>query len=1007
MKHIHRLLLSWIVCSLLCIAQAGALHAAEQQDNFLIIKAYSGKTLINSGLEALYQANQLFIPIDYLADDLDVPITYNEQTHQLTGWLESESNTVRVDFDTLSGRVGKNMFDFSPQDFIYYDGQLFISTTLVDKILSTHSDFDFSNQSLRVTTAGNLPFEKELSRHEKQARFDQRQQEQEAARLAQVNKQVYMQKDWLQMPFFDLSARYSLSKNKGQSTQQNLGYSATASFLTGGFDSEINAYSSTDEQAPIISLKTRRIDESGHILGLFKQLEIGDTYAFSTPENDGSPMGWGIKMSTESALEPAGKTYTIRDTLPLGWEVELYRNQELLGYRNQSQDGFFEFTDIPLLLGKNVFKIVFYGPNGQVKEKEEVIFFNGNMLDQGKGRLRLNYINKNRYLIETRDRPRKTSLGHNASVSAGYGLTNNITLNASAIADSLELYLDYPPGSMYRKDKAFAAGDISIFAYGIYSSIGTVVDFEEKAATLDYYGQTSLWNWDITLEHTYFGDAITTRNLLNDSYMKDETTLRLNKTLKLSPFFTFPVSYTFHHFSVVDSDKTQTEHTLSVSQNLPYNIYLNATYQNSEWFTGNRSERLTLNANHVRGPWTARASSGYDFVYDRFPSAELSLYRNITRRLKGGVKYSYVSRNLSTHSYESLYAANLSWQTKYGYLSFEAGTSSRHNNYAFVGYNVSLLPDWRNRALYSSSNKLYGTGALSARAFMDTNSNGMWDEDEMVLPESEFTVTPRVNVLDSRNKTSKGSTVLTHVPAYRPIDITADTRHIEETLSLLNTSGVQTVMLRPAQVAYIDFPIVATGDIEGTVYQITAEGKRVPAKGMIVNLYQNDTLVSNKISEFDGYYSFPQVPLGTYTLRLDPTQAAELELKQQKEISIALKEIEQLEVRDMVLQPKRTVKRSATPKRKQTRTRAANTRTKTANQPQSTSTVTTATSAAPASTAKAQQTPKRNTNARPKQTAPQTDTQDDSWRDAFKQKMHAYYVRYQGYKQKILKRMFH
>ena len=876
-------------------------RAQEQQDNFIIISAYSGPVIINSALEALYQNNRLFLPATYLSDDVEVPITYDIENHRLTGYIGSESNTVLIDFNQNTGRSGKDMFDFTPDDYLYYDDELFISVELMDKILNTLSEFDFASQSLRVTTAGNLPFDVELSRLQKQKRFDQVAKEKEAARLAALNKDVYMQKNWLQLPFLDLSARYSISKSKGRSSTDNLSYTANATFLTGGFDSEFNAYSSSTDEDPVLTFKTAREDETGHILGLFKHLEMGDTYAYTNAENISATAGVGFKMSTESALSPDGKTYTFRDALPLGWQVELYRNEELLGYQNQSNDGYYEFKDIPLLLGKNKFKLVFYGPQGQTKEREEIIFFNGNVLNRGKGRLRMNYINKNRMLIETRKKQRPSTLGHNAFIEAGYGITDYLTVNVSAIADSLERYHEWPPQSAFRKDKEYVAGDLSLFAYGIFSSIGTVVDLENSAPTLDYYGQTSLWDWDLTVQNTYYGKAVTARNLFRATTIENETTVRLNKNLSLWRL-KVPFSYSFHHFTVTDEKDTQTEHTVSVSQTLPFNIYLNAQYQNYRYFGAAPSERITLVANRVRGPWTLRGSTSYDFSYDRMYNTDFSVYRSLGPRIKAGARYAYQSRNLSMHSYESLYSANLSYLTKYGYISLEAGTSSWHNSYAFIGYNMSFLPDARNHRLYASGSKLQGTGALSAFAYMDANGNGVYDDEEDILPGADISIKPRVNTFDSHKKTSQGNSMLTHLTAYRDFDVDVDISGIEDTLSLLNTAGTRTIKLRPAQVAYLSFPIVGTGDIEGTVYKQNASGKRVPFRGALINLYKDGQLISNKVSEYDGYYSFPQTPLGTYTISIDSAQAEELNLKQTKDFTIALQELEQLEVRDIILQ---------------------------------------------------------------------------------------------------------
>ena len=892
---------------LLCLAlltvwlRAPLAHAQESQDNFIIIHVYSGPVIINSALEAFYQDGRLFLPATYFEQDIEVPITYDKEKHALTGWLENAGNTVWVDFDKHTGRVGKNMFDFAPDDFLYYEDELYLNITLVDKILNTLSEFDFSGQTLRVTSAGNLPFDAALSRLQKQKRFDQVAQEKEAARLALLNKDVYTQSDWLQPPFLDLSARYSLAKSKNSPSKNNFSYSANATFLTGGFDSEFNAFSSALEDTPILTFKTAREDETGRILGLFKHLEMGDTYGYSNAENTANVAGIGIKMSTESSLAPDDKTYTFRDALPLGWQVELYRNEELLGYQNQTDDGYFEFADIPLLLGKNKFKLVFYGPQGQTKEKEEVIFFNGNLLNRGKGRLRLDYINKNRYLIETHASPRSTIAGHQALIEAGYGLTDFLTLNVSAMTDSLELYEEWPPQSSYRKDKQYVGGDLSLFAYGIFSSIGTVIDFDKSVATLDYYAQTSLWDWDLTFEHLHYGDAVLARNLFHNTTMDSETIFRLNKSLLLFNKVTVPLSYSFRHFTVLHDTNTQTEHTVSVSQTLPFNIYVNAQYQNHNYYGNVPSEQIMMTANRVVGPWTLRGGATYNFTYDRLYNTEFAAHYSLSSRLKLGARYAYQSRSLLEHRYESVYSANLSYLTKYGFISLEGGTSNWHNSYAFIGYNVSFVPDWVNRHLYATGSKVQGTGALSSFAYMDVNGNGTFDEGEQRLDKADVTTTPRINVYDSHKRTSTGDVMLTHVPAYRDIEVNVDTTKVDDTLSLLNTAGTRSIKLRPAQVMYLSFPIVATGDIEGTVYLQDETGQRKPFKGALVNLYKDGTLVNNKVSEFDGYYSFPEIALGKYEIRLDPAQAADLELQQQKEIVVTLEEIEQYEVRDMLL----------------------------------------------------------------------------------------------------------
>ena len=888
----------FLVCLLLVSASP---ILAYQQDNFAIIEITASDRIINPAAIALYQDEKLYLPFDFLTQDLSLVLKYDKEAETITGWIDTESNKVIIDFKNGEGQSGKEMFNVSKDDFIYYENELYLSSKLVDEVLHSSSEFDFNGQSLKIQTIGNLPFEKELSRQQKRDQFDRITQEREKKRQEDLSKQIYTQDDFFQPPFIDLSARYSLYHTKNGGTDSNFGYSVDTSFMTGGFDSNAYLYSSSSKEPPILALKTAKIDESGKILGLFKQLEIGDIYSFGSAENLGAQNGWGFKMSTDSYLNTNGKTYNVRSELPLGWEVELYRNGEMLGYQNSSQDGFFEFTNIPLLLGKNVFKFVFYGPQGQIKEKYDTLFFNGNILDKGKTRLKLDYVNKNRYLVEFRDKPRQTSLGHQALAEFGYGITNSLTVNVSAIADSLEIPALFPPNTYYRKDKAFAAAELSLFSFGVFSSLGTIADFDKNAFTLDYYAQTSIYNWDITFENIYFGKAETNRNILGNTFIKNNTTLRLNKTLKLGFLGLFPFSYSLQHFNTMDG-RNQTEHYASLSKNLPYDIYANLTYQNSYWYSQYRSEKLGFNLNKIYGPWTLRGNTLYDLTYDALQDVEVSAYRNLTPRLKMGVKYLYTARNIATRTYESLYSTNLNWQTKIGLFSLEGGISNKHNRYIFLGYNLSLLPEPRSNKIYTSATKLQGTGAIAARAFMDDNMNGVFDAEEAILQEAEFDLKPKMHTFDSKHTSKNGGMLLSHLPIYRPVDITVNIKDVQETLSLLNTVGTKTIMLRPAQVVYLDFPMVGTGDIEGSVF-IQKGDTRKQARGIILKLYNAGTkeLLSSKISEYDGYYLFQQLPMGEYEIVIDSDQAEELGLIQTRQIKVKLEKFEQLEIRDILL----------------------------------------------------------------------------------------------------------
>ena len=62
-----------------------------------------------------------------------------------------------------------------------------------------------------------------------------------------------------------------------------------------------------------------------------------------------------------------------RGELPNGWDAELYRNEQLIGYVQSRGDGRYEFLDVQLFYGQNRFEIVLYGPQGQIRRDVKMI----------------------------------------------------------------------------------------------------------------------------------------------------------------------------------------------------------------------------------------------------------------------------------------------------------------------------------------------------------------------------------------------------------------------------------------------------------------------------------------------------------------------------------------------------------------------------------------------------------------------------------------------------------
>ncbi len=87
------------------------------------------------------------------------------------------------------------------------------------------------------------------------------------------------------------------------------------------------------------------------------------------------------------------------------------------------------------------------------------------------------------------------------------------------------------------------------------------------------------------------------------------------------------------------------------------------------------------------------------------------------------------------------------------------------------------------------------------------------------------------------------------------------------------------ILPRPGKVQSIDFPVVITGEIDGTVYLLEQDKKRGIGNALIELVDAQGKVVSTARSADDGYYIIPAVPPGHYLVRISPEQIDKLVLR--------------------------------------------------------------------------------------------------------------------------------
>ena len=115
------------------------------------------------------------------------------------------------------------------------------------------------------------------------------------------------------------------------------------------------------------------------------EFTVGDVFTPQVPLISRQQVGRGAEISNFPLLRPTEfDRITLRGDLPLGWEVELYRNEVLLNFQLSRQDGLYEFVDVPLVYGLNILRLgVLWTPGPKARGDAEVSLVGAGLVRPG------------------------------------------------------------------------------------------------------------------------------------------------------------------------------------------------------------------------------------------------------------------------------------------------------------------------------------------------------------------------------------------------------------------------------------------------------------------------------------------------------------------------------------------------------------------------------------------------------------------------------------------------
>ena len=840
----------------------------------LIVQINLGKLYILESAAFCYRnRDKILISLSQFNKAVEFPILINDDLSGASGWFIEEKRLFTLNFNSELLLVNGKRFAFSPDEIRVIDNDIYFEIGFLEKIFPLKLSFDPYEQIIEIISIDQLPVEKEIERNQ---RWKDLKIEQDTIEKKNDDSKI----STIKSPYKVISSPVvDLRINKSFTNAQN-DQPLNINGLAGGdllFLNHQLFFNTNQSKINSARLTSGQKDSQGDLLGPLKatDFQIGDVAA---PQNflvsRGGQIGKGVSITNYPDEFVSGFDRTlVRGNMQAGWDVELYRNDQLLLFQKVSPDGIYEFENVPLVAGANIVKLVFYGPFGQKREEIKKYFVDENLLKSSKFYYRLSLSKNNETLFNQNN---VTSIkdpkdGKNRYFAEfAYGLNKTTSL----ISDFIKIPIDRNGAS-----RTYNSSSLRGSYFGIYTDFNIARQIETRTHAFQTSAQTKIFEQSLTLKNIrYDKKFISEQQQENPDPLFDSSTFRLdgpigkeNSRISNSLNITNNRYYSKESRLDIQNDISATiTSKFSLGQNLRHISDSRITDQYSTTESGR-----TLFNYRISRPLTLRSAISYDLT----PKASLTsassaidynLDNSAILNLGHNYQFSQAGKSGATN-----YIVSLSKPFKKLLFSTSGSYNDDNKSYGInLNISMSIGYDLRHKTGLISSIPMANNGLISARVFVDTNNNGKFDGKDYGLKDVRVLIDGK----PSQEKTDEnGVLIIGQVPTSGPIKIKVGIEDIGDP-ALVVKKPIYKMIVHAGNITNIDFPVVSTGEISGMVSIKKSEKLEYASSVQLELIDEDGNLVKETVSAFDGYYVFDSVPLGTYKMRVSPAQIERLNM---------------------------------------------------------------------------------------------------------------------------------
>lgn len=830
------------------VAPAYASGWQANEDDALLFDVRVGQWRVGDGVRGYQTDTGVCIDLADTIMAFDLPVRMDKKSRRATGWLFEESRTFTLDRESNLVQIMNTSQKLAATDIRDVPEGWCVDTDVMAKWLDVTLKVDQSNALILISADRKLPFE---LAEERKARAGKVRSTQafDLRSLPQADNPY----KFFRTPSVDVVASVNAAHDKRSGKRMDARYEIYASGEVAGASFDARLSSNGKGVPESLRLRAYRTDPAGELLGPLNatHFALGDVATNATALGIQTTAGRGAFVTNRPLNRPASFDRTVfRGELPDGWDAELYRNDQLIGYVQSRGDGRFEFLDVQLLYGQNRFEIVLYGPQGQIRREIKMIpvgldsippretYYWAAIQDAGRDLINLGTVDVNDYL------------GWRGGVGLERGLDPKTSVAASLFSAMLRGERHYYLEASVRR----AVGPTLV---ELASAANLVGGYALRGQVLAQVGRAYLTGESAWLFGNYQSERY-------DRDVRRFNSVSLDHAVKVGPQY-LPVRGEFRYIERSDGGSR-----LEASSRLSFNLsQLNASTELT-WSKDRSRDNVDLPSRldaalrlsgrigglRLRGEATFALSGEAGFQESR-----------ITGEWRAGERADWkIEAGYSASESRGRLALGHSRRFKHFAITGQVEAASDGSIAAGLNLAFSLGPNPYEGGIRVAADKLASSGQAFAVVFQDDNADGIRQPNEAVQKDIELTAGAIARGLPTD---AKGRTVIDGLQPYEQVLIGIDAASLPDPFVQPATSGV-VITPRPGIPTIIELPLVSAGEISGSLQR---EGGKSLSGVDVELLDKNGRVVKTTRTEYDGFFLFEFVPYGNYRIRIAPLAA--------------------------------------------------------------------------------------------------------------------------------------